>query len=246
MIELSQFPTLAFAFAGAAAVLGGILMGFTGFGSTLVMVPLLTIVYGPAEAVVVGVSISAAGLAQMVPQASRDAVWKDVIPTCIGAMALIPAGTALLLLTDPELTRRLIGAVVLLVAIVMLRGWSYSGPRNRWTAALCGAVGGFTNGYFGIGAPAVTFYFLGPKVSAAVARANILLIIGTFSVATVIAIAIGGGIGTETGLRAVVLFVPYSLSLWIGSRLFRRASDDLYRNIALWLLMAMGVTVLVF
>lgn len=246
MIELSQLFTPAFAFAGMAAVMGGVLMGFTGFGSTLVMVPLLTIIYGPAEAVVVGVAISAAGLAQMVPQASRSAVWTDVIPTCIGSMVLIPVGTALLLLTDPELTRRLIGAVVLLVAFVMLRGWSYSGPRNRWTAGLCGAVGGFTNGYFGIGAPAVTFYFLESGVSAAVARANILLIIGVFSVATVIAIAIGGGIGANTGLRALVLFVPYSASLWAGSRLFQHASDDLYRRIALWLLMAMGVTVLVF
>ncbi len=245
MIELSPFLTPAFAFAAAAAALGGILMGFTGFGSTLVMVPLLSILYGPAEAVAVGVSVSAAGLAQTVPRASRDAAWREVVPACLGAAALIPAGTALLLHADPELTRRLIGAAVLLTALAMLRGWSYAGPRNRWTAGLCGAAGGFTNGYFGIGAPAVTFYFLGPGVRAATARANILLTIGVFSVATVAALATGGGIGPGTWIRAAVLFVPYSLSLWIGSRLFGRASDGLYRDVALWLLVAMGATVLV-
>ena len=221
-------------------------MGFTGFGSTLVMVPLLSIVYGPTEAVVIGVAVSAAGLAQMVPEASRNAVWKDIVPTCIAAIVLIPVGTAFLLLTDPELTRRLIGAMVLLVAIIMLRGWAYSGPRNRVASAVCGAVGGFTNGYFGIGAPAVTFYYLSADATAAVARANILMTIGVFSVATIIAIAIGGGIGQGTLVRAVVLFLPYSAALWIGSRLFQRASDDLYRSIALWLLIAMGVTVLAF
>jgi len=113
-------------------------------------------------------------------------------------------------------------------------------------SSICGAVGGFTNGYFGIGAPAVTFYFLSKGVSAAVARANILLTIGVFSVATIIAIAIGGGIGPDTGVRAIVLFIPYSAALWAGSRLFQNASDDLYRRTALWLLMAMGATVIIF
>ena len=68
--------------------------------------------------------------------------------------------------------------------------------------------------------------------------------IGIFSVATLIAIAIGGDLGPDTGLRAVLLFVPYSVALWVGSRLFQKASDDLYRRAALWLLMAMGITVL--
>ena len=246
MIELAQFLTPTFAFATAAALLGGLLMGFTGFGSTLVMVPLLTIVYGPPEAVAVGVAISAAGLAQVVPQASRNAVWRDVLPACLTSLVLVPVGTAFLFLTDPSLTRRLIGAVVLLVAIIMLRGWAYNGPRNRISSGLCGAVSGFTNGFFGIGSPAVTFYYLHAGVAAVIARANILLTIGVLSVATLVAMAIGGGFNQDTVARAVVLFIPYSAALWAGSRLFERASDDLHRRTALWLLMAMGVTVIIF
>lgn len=246
MIELAQFLTPTFAFAITATVLGGTLMGFTGFGSTLVMVPLITFVYGPPEAVAVGVAISAAGLAQMVPQASRDAVWSDVIPACLTSLLLVPVGTMFLFMTDPSITRRLIGGVVLLVAIIMLRGWAYGGPRNRVTSGLCGAVSGFTNGFFGIGSPAVTFYYLHASATALTARANILITIGVLSVATLIAIAIGGGFSQDTVARAVVLFVPYSISLWVGSRLFQYASDDLYRRIALWLLMAMGVTVIIF
>jgi len=246
LIELSQFFTPDFAFAITAAALGGTLMGFTGFGSTLVMVPLITLVYGPPEAVAVGVAISAAGLAQMLPQASRNALWRDVLPACLTSLILVPVGTTFLFLTDPGITRRLIGAVVLLVAVIMLRGWAYNGPRNRFTSGLCGAVSGFTNGFFGIGSPAVTFYYLHSGVAAVTARANILITIGTLSVITLVAIAIGGGFSQDTVMRAAVLFVPYSLSLWIGSKLFQYASDDLYRRIALWLLMAMGITVLVF
>lgn len=245
MIELPQFFTPAFGFAITVTVLGGTLMGFTGFGSTLVMVPLITLVYGPTEAVAVGVAISAAGLAQMVPQASRDVVWKDVMPACLTSLVLVPVGTMFLFLTDPGITRRLIGGVVLLVAVIMLRGWSYNGPRNRITSSLCGAVSGFTNGFFGIGSPAVTFYYLHVGVAAVTARANIIITIGTLSVVTLVAMAIGGGFKQDTVIRAVVLFAPYSFSLWIGSKLFQYASDDLYRRIALWILMAMGMTVLV-
>ena len=220
-------------------------MGFTGFGSTLVMIPLLSLVYGPTEAVAIGVAISAAGLAQMLPQASRDAVWTDVFPACLTSLILVPVGTIFLFLADPGTTRRLIGAVVFLVAVIMLRGWAYNGPRNRITSSLCGAVSGFTNGFFGIGSPAVTFYYLHARAVAVIARANILITIGTLSVVTLVAITIGGGFSQSTVIRAVALFAPYSFSLWIGSKLFQQTSDDLYRQIALWALMAIGLTVLV-
>ena len=46
--------------------------------------------------------------------------------------------------------------------------------------------------------------------------------------------------------QQLVLPLKNFASLSNNGSLVQRASDDLYRNIALWLLMATGVTVLVF
>ena len=71
-IDLAQYWRPEFAYAVAVTVAGGLLQGFTGFGSTLVMVPLLTFVYGLAESVAVGISLTALGSLQLLPEASRD------------------------------------------------------------------------------------------------------------------------------------------------------------------------------
>lgn len=233
-----------FAYALAVTVAGGLLQGFTGFGSTLVMVPLLTFVYGPAESVVVGIGLSALGSLQLLPEASRDADWPDVFPACLAILVAAPVGAYLLLSSDPEITRRLMGGVVILVALIMIRGWNYTGPRNVATSAAFGGFSGFTGGFFGMGAPGVTIYYLSGTVRAAIQRANILIVLGVVSSTTVVAVSLGGGSDWGSLIFGALLFIPFSIPMWIGAHVFRRASNEVYRQVCLWLLIIMGITVI--
>ena len=244
-IDLTEYWRPEFAYAVAVAVAGGLLQGFTGFGSTLVMVPLMTFVYGPSEAVAVGIGLAALASLQLIVEASRDADWPDVIPACLIALVFTPIGAVLLLSGDPEITRRLMGGIVILVALIMIRGWNYNGPRSVGTSLACGAFGGFTAGYFGMGAPAVTIYYLSGAVRAAVQRANILITLGVFSTVAVVSVTVGGGADWGSLTLGAALFLPFSIPMWIGAYIFRRASNEMYRQACLWLLIIMGVTVIV-
>ena len=243
-VDFSDFLRPEFAYAVAVASAGGMLQGYTGFGATLVMVPLLTFIYGPAESVAVGIGLSAIGGMLLIPEASRDADWPDVIPACLMCFIFAPLGAYLLLTGDPSVTRRLMGGIVILVALIMIRGWNYKGPRNGLSSAVCGAASAFTGGYFGMGAPGVTIYYLSGEIRAAVQRANILIVLCVVSTITVIAVVIGGGADWQSLARGLALFIPFALSTWVGAHIFKRASNDAYRRVCLWLLIVMGAAVI--
>ena len=243
-IDLAEFWRPEFAYTLAVTAAGGMLQGFTGFGATLVMVPLLTFVYGPAESVAVGIGLSALGSVLLLPEASRDADWPDVVPACLMAFATVPIGVSLLLALDPGVTRRLMGGIVILVALIMIRGWNYGGPRNALTSAAAGSFSGFTAGFFGMGAPGVTIYYLSGTIRAAVQRANILIVLGVVSALTMTGVAVGGGADLDSLVLGIALIPPFALPMWVGARYFRRASNEAYRRVCLWLLIVMGAAVI--
>ena len=243
-MDLAEFWRPEFAYTLAVTAAGGMLQGFTGFGATLVMVPLLTFVYGPAESVAVGIGLSALGSVLLLPEASRDADWPDVVPACLMAFATVPIGVSLLLALDPGVTRRLMGGIVILVALIMIRGWNYGGPRNALTSAAAGSFSGFTAVFLGRGAPGVTIYYLSGAIRAAVQRANILIVLGVVSALTMTGVAVGGGADLDSLVLGIALIPPFALPMWVGARYFRRASNEAYRRVCLWLLIVMGAAVI--
>ncbi len=243
-IDLNEYWSAKFAYAVAVTAAGGMLQGFTGFGATLVMVPLLTFVYGPTESVAVGIGLSALGSLLLLPEASRDADWRDVGPACLMAFVFVPIGVFLLLATDPGITRRLMGGLVILVALIMIRGWNYKGPRNILTSAAAGSFSGFTAGFFGMGAPGVIIYYLVDGIRAAVQRANVLIVLGVASTITVVGVVIGGGADWGSLIFGIALVLPFAIPMWIGARFFRTTSNEVYRQVCLWMLIIMGTVVI--
>ena len=244
-IDLTEYWRPEFGYVLLVTAAGGLLQGFTGFGSSLVMVPLLTFVYGPAESVAVGIGLAALGSVLLLPEASRDADWPDVIPACLMGFIFVPIGVTLLLVTDPGITRRLMGGIVILVALIMIRGWNYNGPRNMLTSAAAGSFSGFTSGFFGMGAPGATIYYLSDSIRAAMQRANILIVLGVMSTLTVLGVALAGGADLGSLILGIMLILPFSLPMWVGARFFRQASNEVYRQVCLWLLIIMGLAVIV-
>ena len=243
-IDLHEYFRWEFAYAVAITIAGGFLQGFTGFGATLIIVPLMTFIYGPAESVVVGIGLSALGSFQLLKEASHHADWPDTIPACFAVLVTAPIGAYLLLSSDPDFTRRLMGCLVILVALVMIRGWNYRGPRTILTSASFGGFSGFTGGFFGMGAPGVTIYYLSNNGQGATQRANLLIVLGIVSTITVISVSFFGGADWGSLLLGCLLIIPFSIPMWIGAYIFRQVSNELYRRVCLWLLIIMGATVI--
>ncbi len=243
MLHLDIIWDHQFILALLAGVLSGVIRGFSGFGAGLVMTPLLALIYGPADAVIIMFLTVVIGGMQMIPNALPIATKRDLIPMAIGCLIATPIGTYILINADPEIMRRVIGGFVLLSALVMLMGWSYTGQRSSKISFFAGVLSGVANGAGGVGGPPVTIYLISSNEPAAIKRANIAIASTLQAIFTIVPLTVAGMISFELIFKSIVLLPPFVGAMIIGGKLFNRANDRLYRLLALWLLVIIGIIV---
>ncbi len=223
----------------------GLVRGYGGFGGGLVAIPLLTLIYGPIEAYAMTALIGVLGYVQLAPRAARIADWTELAPTLIAATIATPIGVAALVVTDPEVIRRLIGVFVLLGAVLLATGWAYRGRRGALAGGITGALCGGISGVAGVGGPPLVIYFLSAPASADVQRASILIVTGYVSLLMLASLAIGAGIDLDVVWRTALLFPVSLLGTWLGARSFAVAPQAIYRRVATGLLFLIGLAVIV-
>jgi len=244
MVDL-PFSTLELALAVGIALTGGLVRGFAGFGAGMTMVPLFTFLFGPASAIAVTMLLDGVGTAQLLPRAVRHADWRLVALLSLMTFIAAPAGLYVLFTVDAETMRRVIGAVVLTFVLLMLSGWRYQGRRRTSATLGVGALAGVLTGSTGLGGPPVVIYLLSSRDTVAQSRASIIIY---YAVQTVFVLAVLGAKGVITIavlMQCAILAPTFALAIWIGNRMFSRASETLFRRIAMLVLAAIGVTAVV-
>jgi len=224
---------------------GGFVRGYTGFGNGLVMAPLLSLFWGPVEAIAVTVGLGFAGLVQIVRPAIPLVVWREVGPMTFAALVFTPIGTYFLVSLDPEIVKKIIAAAVLVVTLITLRGWNYTGPRGPIPSIMAGGLGAMINGVAGVGGPPIVLYLMSAREDARVLRANIVIIMGIMGIAVFLSIITAGEMSAHSLLRIAGLVVPFGGGVWLGARMFNVLPGKVFRLIILWMLVAISVSILV-
>lgn len=226
----------------AVTLVAGLMRGFAGFGSAMLMAPIFAILFGSTEMVVTVIAIEMVVSLQLFPQVRGHADWRTLAPMSLAACAAMPLGVWLLASVDKDAIVTGVSAVIVAFVVLLVSGWRYRGSRSAIAAAVVGAVSGAMMATTAVGGPPVLLYLLSlgdpPKVS----RANVV----TYYFLTqflLIAIVLAAGVaGWDALARGLVLFPAMALGAWVGGRLFHGlASERLYRNVALAILLATGI-----
>ena len=245
LASLWIYTPLEFTLALATIMAGGIVRGFTGFGSGLVMVPLLALIWGPVEALVTMTGLGSIATLQLLPRAIPMTNWRDVGPMVAGSLALTPAGTALLVSLDPAVVKKIIAALVLLATLITLRGWVYRGPRGIFPGFVSGGLTGLINGVAGVGGPATVLYLTALPDRPDVLRANIVSAMAFVTISVFAASAVAGVVTPRVLTHIAVFIAPSIFSVWLGVKLFHVLPARLFKLIVLWFLIGISVLILV-
>ena len=124
----------------------------------------------------------------------------------------------------------------------MLTGWRYRGSVGPMITGFAGWLGGFISGVAAAGGPAVIIFLLAGPDSAARNRAAIILYFIFSQIIALMVYWFGGLITLKTFWIALPMLPTIMLGTWIGEKLFGKASEDLYRRIALVFLLVIGLT----
>lgn len=243
-LALPEFTPL-FAAGIAVTLVAGILRGFAGFGSAMVVMPLFAWMYGPSSAIAIVTVMEMAATLHMLRVALRTTDWPTINPMIVGAVIGTPCGNWLRTLTDPDLLRRGIGLIVLGFVALTAVGWRWRGRRTPWHAGAAGWLSGTMGALSGIGGPPVILYFLSDtKQDAASTRGSMIVYFQFVGALLLAVLAFTGVLTLETAIVSLVLLVPFVAGTLVGQRLFKGASEKMFRNAALALLALIGVVAL--
>jgi len=230
-LGLAEHSPRALVFLVAVAFVAALARGFSGFGAALIFVPLASAALGPKVAAPLLLIIDAVAAAALLPGAWRQADRREVATMALGALVSVPLGALLLARMDALTIRWIIVATVVLLLALLMSGWRYRGRLSGPLTLGVGGISGLFSGAAQVGGPPVVAYWLGGTAGPATVRANIFLY---FAIVTVFAAASywAQGLLTMSVLGLALLTGPvYGLGLYGGSRLFGRASEQVFRRI---------------
>ena len=227
--------------AAAVVFTAGVLRGFTGFGAAMMIMPVLSTLYLPADAVAMMLVLSLSTMVQLLPRALKHTDWGQITPISLAALAGVPIGALLLVNLDPNLMRRAIGGGVLLFGLVLASGWRWKGGQGLIGAITAGGLSGAMNGASGAGGGPVVLYMLASPNNAETNRGSIITFYALLSLGTIVNLVWHGIFSWLLVQKAILLMAPFMAGTWLGTHLFLKSTEAAYRRLALVALIAVGL-----
>jgi uncharacterized membrane protein YfcA len=237
----SEVATIHMAVAAATAMAAGLMRGFAGFGSGMLMAPIFAILFGPVDAVTMVAILELFASVQLLPQVLKDTQWDFVAPLGLSAMLFMPLGAYVLRSADPTLLTRLMAAVVLIFVIILMAGWRYSSEKKLLVTLGVGAVSGALMAATSMGNPPIVLYLLAGQNRARTIRANIIAYFAVTQIALLSVLGLMAMVALPAVVRAILLAPGYLLAALVGSRLFRQSDEKLYRRTTIAFLLLIGI-----
>ncbi len=215
-----------------AAFLGGIVRGFSGFGTALIFLPIATPYLDPFGALI-GLTIM--DIFGPLPNVRRawDAVDRgDLFRLVSGCAIMLPIGLLVLTQVEPEVFRYAVSLLAILMLVILILGLRYNGPVRRTMVAGIGGAAGFLGGVAGLPGPAVILFYMSRPLPVEVIRATILLFLLVFDFLILGFLSAMGRVTVASAVLGFALAVPNLVGNWLGGWLFRPEVEKLYRTAA--------------
>lgn len=220
---------------GAAVV-----RGYSGFGFSLLSITALSLFFEPRAIIPPIFILEVAASAHLMVNAWRDVHWQSLRWLVAGCLVGTPAGVyALARVAAAPLTVTL-SAIVLLVALLLARGFVLRAMPGPSGTLATGLVSGLLNGSIGIGGPPVVMFFFGSPAGVATGRASM---IAYFMFTDVLGLAWQwheGLLNRDVFARALVYAPALGAGVWLGNRAFAAVRPECFRYWVLRLLMALA------
>ncbi len=215
-----------------AALLAGLVRGFSGFGTAMIFLPVAGQHVSPVEAIVILVVMDLFGPMPNLPRALRDGHPADVMRLLAGTLLLLPVGLMLLAQMQPEVFRTAVGVVALVLVACLVLGLRYRGTLRPPMIYGIGGVSGFLGGAAGVAGPPVILFYMASPLPAAAIRANTMLFLFLVDIVLIAMFWLRGELLIAPVMIGLALALPTVLGNLAGAAIFRPGHERVYRAVA--------------
>ena len=216
----------------ASVIVAGLVRGFAGFGSAMIIMPVAASVLTPVQAVIFLAAAELLGPLPNLPSALRIGTKRDIGLLLAGVVVALPLGLWGLSVMSPEPFGWIVSGVVFALLALLVTGWRYGGVLNRPLVLGTGALGGFMTGFAGIAGPPVIMLYMASKLPVSVIRANFLLYLVGIDLLLFAMLWGAGLLVWPVVALGLMMGIPNVLANIIGARLFDPQSERVFRTVA--------------
>lgn len=153
-------------------LLAACLHAATGFGFSILAVPLLLLLHQPLVAVQINLILAVLLSAMMIPQVARNVDMLLFRRLAVSGLIGVPLGIGSILVMQPDQLKLAIALLTLVFLAALLLQVRFA--RNRSRDVVCGALAGAFTSSIGMGGIPLLVYFAGADVPKAVVRGTVL------------------------------------------------------------------------
>ena len=245
MENLYNFTPENYLLIALVVIFSGFLRGFTGFGSGLLMIPILSYFYSPVFAMVFNIVIEIPATIYLTFVGIKKANLKEITPMMATMMLTIPFGTIFLVSVDEQIIKTLMSILLIFFVILIGSGWRIKSTITKYVLVLGGAISGLMQGATGMGGPPYVTVLLSKNDSDEVARANILVITSGLVISAIMSLYYFGLFTKDILFIGAITAPVYVFATYIGTRFFNFSGNKYYRNSSLVALGIVGVATLI-
>ena len=219
--------------------------GFTGFGSALIMTPLLLFFFDIKATVVATAIVEILGSFWVTVQARKDidhSHLRMLLPVALLGMLV---GWLALITVESGTLKRVFGTLTVLFAVRMIINFRRPGSnRKRWPSVIgypAGAMSGLLGGLFGTAGPPIVVFLENQTTAKAVFRATLLAYFLAVDVLRMIPYALSRLMTVEVLGMSAAMFPVSLIGAYLGGKLQARVSESAFRLVVGAVLLATGV-----
>ena len=234
-LGLAQIAALTIALVGAAYV-----RGYSGFGFSAIFIASASLITNPLPLIPVVFACEIIMTAFQARGIRGHVDWRRVIALLAGAAIVLPVSVTAMLTFGPEIARLTVSAIVLIMALILLSGWTLTRVIGAPGHIGVGAISGLCNAA-GIGGLPVAAFMTAQPMAAATFRATMIVYLTGLDLITMPFLWHGGLVTLQTAIAAACAFPFLAIGIWLGSRRFGTTSPQGFRKFAIGILLILSV-----
>ena len=227
--------------ASGVIFLAAIVRGYSGFGFSLLSITALSLILTPAQVIPAIFMLEVAASLHLLPSIWKHVHWRSLTFLMLGAVIGTPLGVyALANVPQAEMTLAL-ACFVLAATFLLWRGFTLKRMPSKAATLAVGTATGLANGAFGMGGPPVVLFYFASPAGHATGRASLIAYFLFTDVVGLGFLAREGLVTREAGVLAITFLPALAAGIWLGSRSFKTADPQRFRNIVLLILACLAV-----
>lgn len=228
-------------------IISSFLQTTTGFGYAIITAPLLALVLGPKETVMLTMLTGLIIRLFMMRTTKNEGSFKAIFPLITASIAGAIPGAYVMMIISNDGLKIFIGVILLIAVIALGKNYKLSINNHKFAEVIAGGLSGFLATTTSINGPPIILYYLNSKAeeNKELLRGNLTRYFLLINIASIIISYFAGTLNLRDLWLQTLLSIPaLYIGFYLGEKAFHRINSGTFRKISLGMVLVSSLALI--